>query len=78
MLDQALLEVEQLLRAYEPTTELNALYVTTRRIADTCRLHVEAFLERIKRYNPPLAGNGSGNKNLELNKRISYAVSEML
>jgi hypothetical protein len=75
MLDRALLEVEQLSRACEPTAELNALCVTARRIADTCRLHVEAFLERIKKYNPSLTGNGSGNKIRDASMKVRWHIS---
>lgn len=53
-LERGLLEVDVLSRSHAPTVKLNALYATARKAALDCRQPVEAFLDRIKKYDPSL------------------------
>jgi hypothetical protein len=61
VLDRALLEVELLSRTHSATVELNALCETARQTVEKCRLTVEAFSRRIKKYGTSLGEAGSGN-----------------
>ena len=71
-LDRVLLEVEILTRTLDDAVELNALHGTARRAADQCRQCIEAFLEKIKKYQNSLKSGGSGNAVKDIARKLQW------
>lgn len=74
-LDQALLEVELLLRSCKQSVELSGLRETTRSCAEQCRKLIVDFRDRTKRYQQVLRG-GTGNLVRDTTAKIRWHVSE--
>ena len=74
-LDQALLEVELLLRSCKQPVELSGLRETTRHCAEQCRKLIVDFRDRTKRYQQVLRG-GTGNLVRDTTAKIRWHVSE--
>ncbi|KAH9212127.1 hypothetical protein DL95DRAFT_464179 [Leptodontidium sp. 2 PMI_412] len=72
IIDQALLEVDVLSRTCERTPELLALCKTARQTAQNCRQSIEAFTEKIKRYDANLCEDSSRNFLRDTIMKISW------
>lgn len=75
-LERALLEVEVLSRSHASTVKLNALYATARKAALDCRQPVEAFLYKIKKYDPSLGAGASKNIVRNSAMKIRWQLSQ--
>ena len=75
-LERALLEVEVLSRSQASTVKLNALYATARKAALDCRQPVEAFLDRIKKYDPSFGAGASRNIVRNTAMKIRWQLSQ--
>jgi len=75
VLDRALLEVELLTKMYEQTAELNALCVTAKNVADSCRRCIEIFQENIKKYDDSLGSAGTGKKIQDVSMKIRWRIA---
>lgn len=75
VLDRVLLEVELLTKMYEQTAELNALCVTAKNVADSCRRCIEIFQENIKKYDDSLGSAGTGKKIQDVSMKIRWRIA---
>ena len=74
-LDQALLEVEVLLRSCKQSVELSGVCETTSRCVEQCRKIIVDFRDRTKRYQQALRG-GTGNLVRDTTAKIRWHISE--
>ncbi|KAL9083194.1 MAG: hypothetical protein Q9159_005916 [Coniocarpon cinnabarinum] len=74
VLEQALLQVNQLVQKHESSIELNALCVAADQAARACRGSTEHFLKRIKAYHNSLKQYGSGNILKDVARKIQWNV----
>lgn len=74
-LDQALLEVEVLLRSCKQSVELSGLCETMNRCTERCRKVIVDFRDRTKRYQQVLRG-GTGSLVRDTTAKIRWHVSE--
>lgn len=72
MLDRVLLEVELLSRTYDQTTELNALCLTARRIANACHKCIQNFLDKTKKYENSLSMGKAGHHIRDFSMKIRW------
>ncbi|RFU34135.1 hypothetical protein B7463_g2228, partial [Scytalidium lignicola] len=75
-LDRSLLEVEKLSREFEISNEFDALCVTAKHIVDKCRMSVNGFLEKIRRYDKYLREDGSGNVVKDSAMKMKWQISK--
>lgn len=61
LLGDVLAQVALLANVHETTLELAALYETVRRVIEPCRQSIEAFRQRLRKYEGPL-GRDDANK----------------
>jgi hypothetical protein len=61
VLDAGLLHVEQLSRTHSATPKLYALCVTAKHTVEQCRLCMDSFTKRIRKYGSSRATGGSAN-----------------
>ena len=74
-LDRVLLEVEQLSRTHEHTIELHALCITARHAAYDCRRSIEAFYEKIRKYDRTLGTGRTGNTMRRIYPKLEWNLT---
>ena len=74
ILDRTLLEVNTLSQSCDNTVELNALHVTARRAADSCRKSLTEFLGKIEKYGVSLREAGSGNCLRDIKLKVEWRL----
>ncbi|KAH8819392.1 hypothetical protein F5884DRAFT_10370 [Xylogone sp. PMI_703] len=75
-LERALLQIDLLSRTCDTSPELNALNETARRSAEDCRLSIASFLQKVKKYEPSLRENGSGNLFRDTSRKIQWQMMQ--
>ncbi|KAF4636663.1 hypothetical protein G7Y89_g1430 [Cudoniella acicularis] len=75
-LDRALLEVDLLARSCESTVELSALFNTARKAADDCRICIDAFSKKIKKYGASLGEGRSRNILKDTARKIQWMTKK--
>lgn len=74
ILDTALLQVVQLSRRGHSTPEVQALYETAAQIVAKCRISVDAFTKRIRKFNSSLSGVGSGTAIKDTARKLQWHI----
>jgi len=74
ILDRTLLEVDIFCRTHEGTPELNALCVTARQAAESCRKLIDEFTRKINKYRPSLAERSSSTAATKAAMKIRWEV----
>ncbi|KAF2814381.1 uncharacterized protein BDZ99DRAFT_568011 [Mytilinidion resinicola] len=75
ILDTALLQVVQLSRSHRATPELQALCETASRTVEKCRVSVDGFTKRIRKFNSSLSATGSGSAVKHAARKIQWHIS---
>ena len=73
-LEQALLQVDLLIRKHEASPQFNALAVAARHVANECRVSAEPFLQLIKSYQHYLRPEGSGNVMKDTLRKVQWKI----
>ncbi len=75
-LDRALLEIEQLSRRHRGAPDMAALCKTFERTVESCRVSVEAFTKKIRKYKSSLDEGSSKNFFNKAAMKVRWQVTE--